>query len=143
MSQAALNEYDAYVEAEEQLMLAKVFKDFPAALPVIYDRALKAEEINFDAWHGLINFYSQDKAKTENDWYALAERIADTLKYYPLPMYDLLRMIEPHLTSKEFKEQYASLLDTSLKAAAAATDKESLQPKAAKQIANYLLSLQK
>lgn len=143
LSQAALNEYDAYVEAEEQLMLAKVFKDFPAALPVIYDRALKAEEINFDAWHGLINFYSQDKAKTENDWYALAERIADTLKYYPLPMYDLLRMIEPHLTSKEFKDQYASLLDTSLKAAAAATDKESLQPKAAKQIANYLLSLQK
>lgn len=138
LAQAALNEYNAYVQAEEQLMLAKVFADDPAALPVIYERALKAEQINFDAWYGMIDLYGKDTAKTETDWYALAERIAASLKYYPLPMYDLLRMIRPHLTSDAFSAKYTTLLSTTLKEASAATAENVVQPDATKVIADYL-----
>lgn len=140
LAQAALNEYDAYVQAEEQLMLAKVFAGNTAALPVIYERALKAEKINFDAWYGMIDLYKAT-AKTEKEWYALAERIADTLKYYPLPMYDLLRMIQPNLQSEEFAGKYTTLLGTTLKEASLATAENVLQPDATKVIANYLTSL--
>lgn len=141
LAQAALNEYDAYVKAEEQLMLAKVFADNTAALPVIYQKALKEEKINFDAWYGMIDLYAKDSAKTEQNWYDLANQIASTLKYYPLPMYDLLRMIQPHLTSEKFKTQYTTLLNNTLKEASAATAENVLQPDATKVIADYLISL--
>lgn len=140
LAQAALNEYDAYVQAEEQLMLAKVFADDPAALPVIYQRALQAEKINFDAWHGLVNLYANDSAKTEQNWYDLAEDIAAALKYYPLPMYDLLRMIQPHLKSADFSAKYSALLTNTLNEAAAATAENVVQPDATKVIAKHLLS---
>lgn len=141
LTQAALNEYDSYVQAEEQLMLAKVFANNAAALPVIYQKALKAEKINFDAWYELINFYGKDSAKTEQEWYNLAEQIAGTLKYYPLPMYDLLRMIQPHLTSEAFVKQYDTLLASTLKEASAATAKDVVQPEATKVIADYLTGI--
>lgn len=141
LAQAALNEYDSYVQAEEQLMLAKVFADDKAALEPIYQKALNAEEINFDAWYGLIDLYANDSTKTEQDWCALAEDIAETLKYYPLPMYDLLRMIQPHLKSAECTAKYSTLLNTTLNEAAAATAEDVLQPDATQVIAKYLISV--
>lgn len=141
LTQAALNEYDSYVQAEEQLMLAKVFADDQAALSAIYQKALQTEKINFDAWYGTIELYAKDTTKTENDWYALAEKIAGTLKYYPLPMYDLLRMIQPHLKSADFSAKYTELLSTTLNEGAAATAKDVLQPDATQVIAKYLIEL--
>lgn len=139
LAQAAQNEYDKYEKAEEILMLAKVYNDDNEKLEEIYRKALEEEELNFDAWLGLVNLYNSDANKTEQDYYNLAEEIAKTYTYYPRPMYDLLNLIKPKMTSVEYQTIFSLLQTRTLTTATLATDEDSIQAKAVKQVANALL----
>lgn len=139
LAQAAQNEYDSYEKAEEILMLADIYKDDNEKLESIYRKALKTEKLNFDAWLGLVNLYEKDDQKTEEEYYVLAKEIAETYTYYPHPMYDLLNLIKPHLTSTTYSTSFALLQSNTLKTAAKATDKESIQASAVREVANQLL----
>lgn len=139
LAQAAQNEYDSYEKAEEIMMLADIYKDDDEKLEAIYRKALKTEKLNFDAWLGLVNLYENDDQKTEEEYYALAKEIAQTYTYYPNPMYDLLNLIKPHLTSTTYSTSFTLLQTNTLKTAAKATDKESIQASAVREVANQLL----
>ena len=139
LAQAAQNEYDKYEKAEEILMLAKVYSDDKEKLEEIYRKALEAEELNFDAWLGLVNLYNSDSTKSEKDYYALAQEIAETYTYYPRPMYDLLNLIKPKMTSVEYQTIFSLLQTRTLTTASIATSADSIQANAVKQVANALL----
>jgi len=85
--QAAINDHENLITAEELVMLAKVYSSDLAKQEEIYRKALEIQSINFDAWLGLINVYNEKGTKTEEDYYRLAEEIGEALKYYPLPMH--------------------------------------------------------
>lgn len=139
LAQAAQNEYDKYENAEKILMLADVYQNNSTKLEEIYRKAIETEELNFDAWLGLVYLYENDEAKTEADYYTLAEEITKAFTYYPYPMNDLLNLIKPHLTSVEYETKFTLLQTRALTAAANATDKESIQAMAVNQVANQLL----
>ncbi|MDD7025547.1 MAG: discoidin domain-containing protein [Lachnospiraceae bacterium] len=139
LAQAALNDFENYEKAEKILLLANTYKNDGQKLEKIYRKALDVQAINFDAWYGLISLYKADTAKTEKDYMNLAEEIAANLKYYPLAMYDLLRLIEPHLTSMEYKVRFTILQKNSLTEAANATSADTIQETAVKAVAKRLL----
>ena len=139
LAQAALNDLENYEKAEKVLLLANTYKGNSEKLYDIYIEALRIQPINFDAWYGLVSLYNEDDTKTEQDYISLAEEITTNLKYYPLPMYDLLRMIEPNITSPEYTVQLTLLEKNVLTEATNTTSSESLQPDAVKAVANYLL----
>lgn len=139
LAQAAQNEYASYEKAEEILMLADVYKDDSKELYQIYKKALQTEKLNFDAWLGLIGLYESDEKKTEEEYYDLAKEIAETYTYYPNPMNDLLNLIKPHLTSVEYSTSFTLLQTKTLKAAANATNNDSIQASAVREVANQLL----
>ena len=139
LGQAAQNEYKKYEKSEEILMLASVYNNDTDKLEKIYRKALETENINFDAWLGLVNLYLNDNKKTEEDYYNLAEEIANTLKYYPKPMYDLLTMISPKFESSAYSMKYTLLKTRTLTDAKNATDEDTIQVTAVRQVANTLL----
>lgn len=69
----------------------------------------------------------------------LAQEIATTLKYYPLPMYDLLNLIETSIETTEYKVSLNVLLTKSLTEGTKATSNETIQETAVRAVANYLL----
>ncbi|MDE6141162.1 MAG: hypothetical protein K2G03_01025, partial [Bacilli bacterium] len=142
--QAAVNDHENLIKAEEQVMLAKVYSSNPTKQEELYRKALKTQSINFDAWLGLINVYNSNKTKTENDFYDLAEELAESLKYYPLPMYNATNLIKPKLTSTENSYRF-TLLQTRMLTEASnlpnntATSFTVMQPGVTRLEANYLL----
>lgn len=109
LAQEVLNDYENFEKCEELVMLADVYKDDLAKQQKIYKDALKTQPINIDAWYGLINSYKTDKSKTENDFYELAQELAESLKYFPLPMYQLSNLIKTELTSIENSYKFTLL----------------------------------
>ncbi len=139
LAQAAQNEYEKYEKAEEVLMLADVYKDDSQKLEKIYRKAIEIEDINFDAWLGLVNLYTNDSTKAESDYYTLAKEIVKVYTYYPNPMYDLLNLVKPYFTSVEYSTSFTLLQTNALTAASKATNVESIQSQAVKQVAEQLL----
>lgn len=141
LAQDALNDYDNYVKAEENVMLATAYAGDAAKQEELYERALSFQSINIDAWYGLIQSYKA-KGVTQDKYIELAMRISDTMVGYPLPMYDLFGVIEPLITDAQYLAQLDFLKTNALTASSAlpnsATDK-TLQPAVARVEASYLL----
>lgn len=141
LAQDALNDYDNYVKAEENVMLAKAYAGDAAKQEELYERALSFQPINIDAWYGLIKSY-EAKGVSQEKYIELATRISDTMVGYPLPMYDLFGVIEPLLTDAQYRAQLDFLKSNALTAASvlsnSATDK-TLQPAVARVEALFLL----
>ena len=97
LAQEALNDYENLVKCEEKVMLAKVYAGNLEEQERIYREALAIQPINVDAWLGLISVYNSNTNKTENDYYDLAEELAENLKYFPLPMYHLTNLITMYI----------------------------------------------
>ncbi len=95
LSQDAINDYANYEKSEKIIMTADLHRDNVAEQEKIYEEALKVQDINIDAWWGLITSYKADKTKTDEDYYNLAERLGKALVAYPLPMKNLLDQIKP------------------------------------------------
>ena len=138
LSQSALNDYDNYALSEEVLMQIDVYKNDYSKQEELYNEALSAQKINFDAWLGLVKLY-EEKESTEEEFCDLAERIANNLTYFPLPMHDLLRLIEPHITSNNNMARFLTIVNEALNKATKATSENVLQPGPTKTVANYLL----
>ena len=141
LAQDALNDYDNYVLAEENVMLAKVYEGDTAKQEELYEKALAHQPINIDAWYGLIKTYEAKNA-TQDKYIDLTKRIADTMVGYPLPMHDLFKVIEPLLTDTEYVYQLTLFKNKALTASSVlpntATDK-TLQPAVARVEALFLL----
>lgn len=141
LAQDALNDYDNYVKAEENVMFAKAYNGDAAKQEELYERALSFQPINIDAWYGLIQSY-RAKGAAQEKYIELAMRIADTMVGYPLPMYDLFGVIEPLITDAEYRAQLDFLKSNALTASSvlpnSATDK-TLQPAVARGEALFLL----
>ncbi len=154
LAQAAVNDYENLVKAEEQVMLAKLYNSDltdeakkQAALEKqeeLYRKALEIQPINFDAWLGLIEVYNANETKTEDDFYDLAEEIAENLKYFPLPMYHATNLIKPRLTSIQNSYKFTLLQTRTLTEASTTPNNTAdsftvVQPGVTKVEANFLL----
>lgn len=101
LAQEVLNDYENFEKAEKLIMLAKTYANDEAKREELLRKAINVQSINIDAWYDLIELYNNSKNKTEEDYYNLAEELAENLKYFPLPMYQLTNLIQPKLTSIE------------------------------------------
>lgn len=136
LAQAAINDEQSYNTAENLIRLAQLNEDNAEEL---YEAALEVQGINLDAWAGLIDVY-QAQGRGDDDYLALAGRISESLKYYPLPMYQVLdKLIKPNLTTDSAISDLTIYSGNALKAAAQATADDVLQPDPCKTMAKYLL----
>ena len=144
LAQEALNDYENFENAEKNVILANAYKGDLDKQEELYRKALEIQPINIDAWYGLINVYNQNGNKTENDFYDLAKELAENLKCFPLPMYQLTNLIKPKLTSIENSYKF-TLLQTRILTEASklpnnTADKYYVyQPSLTRLEANYLL----
>ncbi len=137
LGQAALNEYDKYLESYFYYLIANSYSDLKVK-EEIYNKSLSKLNINLDDYDKLIAVYKEQGNKSSLEWRALAEKIIDIYTYYPMAMVDLLKLIEPNLDKNDTLE--IDILKTdALKKATKATNAESLQSGACREIANALL----
>ncbi len=142
LAQEAINDYTNLVKCEEQIMLANVYAGDLVKQEEIYKKALEIQPINIDAWIGLINVYNANENKTEDEFYKLAEDLAEKLKCFPLPMQHLTNLIKPKLKSPQNIYKF-TLLQTRILTEGSvlpntATD-QVLQPAVTRVEANFLL----
>ncbi len=143
LAQEALNDYENFEKAEELIMLARSYDNDPAKQEALLRKALEYQSINIDVWYDLIQLYNNSN-KSENEYYELAEEIADNLKYFPLPMYHLTNLIKPKLTSIENIYKFTLLQTRTLNIAKATPNNTAdsytvYQPSLTRLEANYLL----
>lgn len=109
MAQAALNQFDKYEDSQILVRTADIYGDDLVKQAQIYEQALEKLDMNFDAWYGLIaNYVAQAKTGAINgntniyeEWFALAKKLAENMKRYPVPVYDLLRTIIAQIPTNE------------------------------------------
>lgn len=144
LAQEAINDFANLEKCEEMVMLANVHKGDLAKQEEIYRKALEIQPINIDAWNGLINVYLANEDKTENQYFELAEELAESLKCFPLPMYHLTNLIKPKLVSVENSYRF-TLLQTRILTEASTIPSNTednyyvYQPSVTRLEANYLL----
>ena len=76
---------------------------------------------------------------TSSDWYALANKIIEAYTYYPVAMFDLLKVIRPYLEGSE-KLHIDRLEKDALEKATKATANETIQVDAVRTHARQLLN---
>ena len=105
----------------------------------LYQQALEAQSFNLSAFDGLARAYEQ-AGKTDEDYYALAEKAAAALKWYLLPMHDyLVNCLQKKCTSVSTKTDIVALAGKTLDDAIANYQTSGLdQPDQVKNVAAYL-----
>ena len=105
----------------------------------LFQQALEAQSFNLSAFDGLARAYEQ-AGKTDEDYYALAEKAAAALKWYPLPMHDyLVNCLQKKCTSVSTKTDIVALAGKTLDVAIADYQSSGLdQPDQVKNVAAYL-----
>ena len=139
-AQAAINDMDNYIKAYEVQLLVDLYNGDYDKMEQVYRKALTHQAINMDAWYALIQLYLADGRKVEADFVRLADDIAEALKYYPLPMWDLTNLVKGRITSAVGQAEFARARKESLEAGKVATEAQVLQSGITQQMANYLLS---
>ncbi len=137
-AQEAIDDMGNLVKAEETLLLADVYNGDKEKTEAIYRKALGYQNINMDVWYDLIQLYNSDADKTEADYVRLAEEIADALTYYPLPMWDLMNLIKPHVTSSVGQADFYRVQRNALNTAKTATADDVTDPGVSITMANFL-----
>lgn len=144
LAQEALNDYVNYEKSEKFIMLARTFSENPSKQEELLRKAIDIQPININAWLELITLYNNSENKSEDEYYNLAEEIAENLKYFPLPMYHLTNLIKPKMTSVENIYKF-TLLQTRILTLAKNTPNNTAnsytvyQPDLTRVEANYLL----
>ena len=105
----------------------------------LFQQALEAQSFNLSAFDGLARAYEQ-AGKKDEDYYALAEKAAAALKWYPLPMHDyLVNCPQKKCTSVSAKTDIVALASKTLDDAIANYQSSGLdQPDQVKNVAAYL-----
>ena len=109
LAQEAMNQQETLENCQKIIMEAKIYEGDPVKQEEIYRKALEVQPINIDAWYGLYSAYCANPEKTEDDFYYLAEEMAESLKYFPLPMYHLTNLIKPKMVSVENSYRFTLL----------------------------------
>ena len=140
LSQAAINDEENYEKAEKLMMTIDLYKDNLDKQEQIYRDALKVQNINIDAWWGLINVYKQ-KGKSQEEFLNLAKELGENLKSYPLPMKNLLDQIGLELTDVYYSFNFTLLETRLLNEGKNYTNDNTdvMQPSITRTVANYLL----
>ena len=144
LAQEVLNDYPTYEKSKEMVLVGQSYKGDLRKQEEIYRKALEIQPLNIDAWYELINVYNESDAKTEEDYYNLAEELSEKLKYFPLPMYQLSNLIKPKLTSIENTYRFALMQNRILTEASVVPNNTAenyyvYQPSITRAEANYLL----
>lgn len=144
LAQEVLNDYETYEKSKEMVVLAQAYENDLAKQEEAYRKALEIQPLNIDAWYGLINNFNANEAKTENDYYALVEELTSSLKYFPLPMYQLSNLIKPKLVDVTNSYKFMLLQTRTLKEASVVPNNDTenyyvYQPSLTRVEANYLL----
>ena len=106
LSATALDNQENYENAELVLTL-KSMLDIEKH-EELFRYALSFMPYHFDAWYELIKLYiSQNKADSE--LVNLAQEIAENMYYFPLPMHELLGLIETELTKRNTENSIIQL----------------------------------
>ena len=143
LAQAALDDEENYYNSQRLVKMAGVYEDNPEEQIRLYEEALKVQNINLDAWYGLINTYKA-MGKGESDFVSLSKRIADALTYYSFPMWKTLEdRVKPNIKSATGLAVLAMNEQAALRKATQATRKDTTQPNECKTMANSLLGNQK
>ena len=138
LAQAALNDYDNYLESMIYSLIANSYKAGSAERIDTYNKALERCKLNLDAYDGLIENYTTSN-KSSEEWVDLAKRVIDSYTYYPLAMVEALDRITPHIKD-EIRKSEINILETNvLNKASVATEKEVLQADVTKIVAQSLL----
>lgn len=140
-TQEALNDIDNYNKANETMILAYLYQNDADKLEEIYRKALEYQNINMDAWYGLIDAYKKNPNKTPENYMDLAKELADNMYYFPLPMYDLMNLIKPKLDGTPYAASFANYQKASLQKGTQVNNNNSTvnQPSITRTMANYLL----
>ncbi len=137
MAQEAVNRFDDYQKSSEILMLAKIYNNDKKE-EYLWE-SLEALDFNVETWYELINYYNNDNTKTEEDYFNLAKKMSEALLEYPLAYHNLMELINPHMTTNEYKFNYSLLLEKTLTSGKNYNGTDVLQPALTRQMANYLL----
>ena len=140
LAQEVINHEDTYKQSQMFVYLADSYTDLTKKEEA-YRKALEIQPLNLNAWYGLILTYNASDSKTEEQYYELAKEIANTLKYYPLPMYQMTNQIKPKLTSIGASYKFTLLQTRILKEASALPNNSTdvLQPSITRLMGNFLL----
>ncbi len=137
--QAALNDYDNYIKAEDFVKMASTDTTDTDKVIELCEKALSVQNFNVDAWELLINAYVS-AGKSEDEFLNLAQRVTTDLKYYPHPMRDIVvNLIQPNISTSSLLADCELYLNSSLTEATKATKNDTLQPSYCKDVANYIL----
>ena len=139
LAQGALNQYSQYKESMIYALLAQSYPAGSIKQQAAYYKALQYSDLNLDALDGLITSFASNSKTTDAQWLDLAERIINAYTYYPAPLNDLLNMVKPHFKDKSLTAKVEILQQAALTKASQATQAESLQPNACRQVAKALL----
>ena len=130
-----------YEKAENLIYLAQIksAKGDYAAAEALYEEALKAQYFNFGVYIGLFDLYKK-MGKGDSDYYSLAQRMAENLKWYPMPMHDyIMRVILPEISNSVLKADLIGLVfDTLTVGMGANADSGLWQPSYCREIASSL-----
>ncbi len=141
--QDALNDFTNYQESLVKLLTAKLYEGNSKEQEQIYRDVLKKQSFNLDAWKGLIDTYLKDEEKTSDDYYLLAKEIMENMKNYPLPMHDLLKLIEGKIDTINqlaFRSKQTKTLEEVVSLAETQKANYHENYNAIKEMANYLLN---
>jgi len=140
LAQEVINHEDTYEQSQKFVYLADSYQDL-AKKEEMYRKALEVQPLNLNAWYGLILTYNASENKTEEQYFELAKEIAENLKYYPLPMYQMTNQIKPKLTSQQESYKFTLLQTRILKEGSVLPNSSTavLQPNITRLMANYIL----
>lgn len=140
LAQANLNRFKEFEKVRKMMMLAQIYDPATEAgkRAEIAEAALRVQPIDFEVWQELIRAYGLIENKTEADYTKLADRIVDEMYKYPLPMVDLLKMIERKLPAGQMEVYKQTGLEKGARISQTASA-DSLQPGVTKAMANSLL----
>ncbi len=144
LSQEVINDYPSFEKSNETVLLANSYGDNLNKQEEIYRKALNIQPLNIDAWHGLIQNYKENKNKTSEDYKNLAEELMNSLKYFPLPMYQLSELIKMNVNGS-FKAQINNFQNQILTEASKTPNNSAdnyfvYQPSLTRTMANFLLN---
>ena len=88
------------------MLLAYLYQNDATKLEEIYRKALEYQNINMDAWYGLIDAYKKNPNKTPENYMDLAKELADSMYYFPLPMEHHMPLLLPTIKRRVFKKEH-------------------------------------
>ena len=142
LATAVLSDYSLYQKAVKLNILADVYKDDFLRHRGIFLETLKVMPLNLDALENVIMIDTANEALESSHFVNLAKTVIENLKYYPLPMRDLLKLVEARI-SVEDRPYFDLLRNNALINATKIANGTIVQSDVCKQMATFLLQSQR